>query len=500
MIGRTIVVKRKSKGEAEKPFWISYADLMTALMVLFLVAMSVAMMAVTNTVRDVERQKHKLEETNTQAEEQKRRLQTALVQVEADKKKLTENEERLKNPVFLNRIDDYRENPRALRVCYRGLLHAYFLYDTAMGSASGRENWGLLRNYLAGRSNFISTTGFQPSWVGTLLKNPEVLGPDPGPYYGKELFRGGPNGLTMSARTWRSPILLASVARRRRSDRSGDEDSGDASRAGIPRLLDLLHRHPLALSFGLAKLLTRYKNCASATLHEQLRDSAVEAWGNPWLAINEAKWARVSQDVRRMIADWLKPALMQKFFNLLAEDGRNDTRRLRFWERYHKSIDAMYFALGETALTHPGPDFKEARKQMEGLRMTLTQAGSRDNQCFHHVYRRACRGRVRSQGKCLLHFQARAGVHSCGDCVLGSIVASRDMTRRLRFERRRYLVAKIGGRDATAGENAARNAKLQAGNDARYLGQPQFDPRKRRAEFRHRPQEALGIGVSRVAE
>ena len=31
MIGRTIVVKRKSKGEAEKPFWISYADLMTAL-------------------------------------------------------------------------------------------------------------------------------------------------------------------------------------------------------------------------------------------------------------------------------------------------------------------------------------------------------------------------------------------------------------------------------------------------------------------------------------
>src|SRR5271166_1703095 len=58
--------------------------------------MSVTMMAVTNTVRDVERQKHKLEETNTQAEEQNRRLQTALVQVEADKKKLTENEERLK--------------------------------------------------------------------------------------------------------------------------------------------------------------------------------------------------------------------------------------------------------------------------------------------------------------------------------------------------------------------------------------------------------------------
>ena len=36
MLSNPIVVKRGSKGEAEKPFWISYADLMTALMVLVL--------------------------------------------------------------------------------------------------------------------------------------------------------------------------------------------------------------------------------------------------------------------------------------------------------------------------------------------------------------------------------------------------------------------------------------------------------------------------------
>ncbi len=57
MLRNPIVVKRGSKGEAEKPFWISYADLMTALMVLFLVAMSVAMLAVTNSVKQIERQK-----------------------------------------------------------------------------------------------------------------------------------------------------------------------------------------------------------------------------------------------------------------------------------------------------------------------------------------------------------------------------------------------------------------------------------------------------------
>jgi outer membrane protein OmpA-like peptidoglycan-associated protein len=96
MIGRPVVIRRKTKGEAEKPFWISYADLMTALMVLFLVAMSVAMMAVTNTVRDVERQKHELEVTNDRAEKQNSALETALNQVEADKAKLKDDEQELR--------------------------------------------------------------------------------------------------------------------------------------------------------------------------------------------------------------------------------------------------------------------------------------------------------------------------------------------------------------------------------------------------------------------
>lgn len=55
MFGTHVVVKRNGRDEAEKPFWISFADLMTALMVLFLVAMGVALLAVTKNVS--ERQK-----------------------------------------------------------------------------------------------------------------------------------------------------------------------------------------------------------------------------------------------------------------------------------------------------------------------------------------------------------------------------------------------------------------------------------------------------------
>jgi len=54
MIGTRIVLKRGTNEEAEKPFWISFADLMTALMVLFLVAMSVALLAVTKTITEAE--------------------------------------------------------------------------------------------------------------------------------------------------------------------------------------------------------------------------------------------------------------------------------------------------------------------------------------------------------------------------------------------------------------------------------------------------------------
>lgn len=57
MLGARAVVKKRAKDEAEKPFWISFADLMTALMVLFLLVMSVALLSVTKTVSEAERAK-----------------------------------------------------------------------------------------------------------------------------------------------------------------------------------------------------------------------------------------------------------------------------------------------------------------------------------------------------------------------------------------------------------------------------------------------------------
>ncbi|MCL2790226.1 MAG: hypothetical protein FWD79_06230 [Desulfobulbus sp.] len=54
MKGARFILAKKRTDEEEKPFWISFADLMTALMVLFLVAMAVALLAVTKTASERE--------------------------------------------------------------------------------------------------------------------------------------------------------------------------------------------------------------------------------------------------------------------------------------------------------------------------------------------------------------------------------------------------------------------------------------------------------------
>ena len=147
-------------------------------------------------------------------------------------------------------------------------------------------------------------------------------------------------------------------------------------------MLDLLAKHPLAINAGVAKLLTRYRTCKTVTIHPGLRDFTVAQWGNPWLSLNGAKWSLVGDDARAMVADWLKLDLIQQFFSLLAADGTNDTRRLKFWERYHDSIDDMYFALGGTARWHRGADFQDIRKKMAGRLLNLHSAGPPNNNAF----------------------------------------------------------------------------------------------------------------------
>lgn len=63
MLGIKVPKRRSSREDGEKPFWISFSDLMTALMVLFLVAMAVALMAVTQGLQQVKKDTEERDKT-----------------------------------------------------------------------------------------------------------------------------------------------------------------------------------------------------------------------------------------------------------------------------------------------------------------------------------------------------------------------------------------------------------------------------------------------------
>ncbi len=80
MLGIKSPKRRGSKEEGEKPFWISFSDLMSALMVLFLVAMAVALMAVTQGLQQI---KKTVEERNKIIEERDRTIEACVSDVAA---------------------------------------------------------------------------------------------------------------------------------------------------------------------------------------------------------------------------------------------------------------------------------------------------------------------------------------------------------------------------------------------------------------------------------
>jgi hypothetical protein len=63
MLGYQARAPKRAREEGEKPFWISFSDLMSALMVLFLVAMTVALLAVTKKTSDAEREERERTES-----------------------------------------------------------------------------------------------------------------------------------------------------------------------------------------------------------------------------------------------------------------------------------------------------------------------------------------------------------------------------------------------------------------------------------------------------
>ena len=197
-------------------------------------------------------------------------------------------------PRLLTEVDRFSVDPRAFRRCYRGLLHGYFVYDADNGGRDGRRNWQQLRDFLSGRIDSIRAEGTQPEWVEIMLTHRNLVSEDPVTRYGASMLRGHStefegvrSKLEIDSNSWViRQLVLAQV-------KAATQQSDEQFKPFVGGLLQMLEGYPLQKDEGLAMLLERYASLSSVVEHVDLRDCSVGAWGNPSLAMNEPRWARV---------------------------------------------------------------------------------------------------------------------------------------------------------------------------------------------------------------
>lgn len=281
--------------------------------------------------------------------------------------------------IVLSSLAEWKLYPRAFRRCYRGLVSCYFTYgsDGHAMSDEGRANWQALRSYLYKHNELIRDKEVNPAWVDVATRNPQLFQSNPCAPYAEALLCGNWQDvryicetLGISQTSWFQRELILSQIK------AAAQMEDDAFGEYLPTLLEQLQTHHVLRDRGLALLLNRYVQVSCHPLHKDLRDRAVEWWGNPWLPSNKMRWSGVEEAARVMVADWLKGEFIEAFFAKMADDHMGDERRMRFWKRYLKSMDHVEFALGDAARHPRSRDFKLLLQKIEGLTCELDNAGN----------------------------------------------------------------------------------------------------------------------------
>lgn len=284
----------------------------------------------------------------------------------------------------LNEFDRWKvqSTPRQYSKCYQGLVRSYFDYDgrSRHTPEAGKINWRKLRDYLNDNATRIRSESINPDWVTCATNNVALFGEFPCEAYGKELLNGRESYvneirrlLGISNTSWfTEELILARLIEATRLDHP-------AFQQAISALLRLLDGNKVLQSAGLKILLNRYVQVPMKPQHHELKEFSVACWGNPWLPSNNDSWGGISDEARQMVTEWLSHEYIELFFTKLAQDGLSDTRRVKFWSKYVKSIDSMYFALGAKARSPDERDFVELRHKLDGLTVELHDSNVNNN-------------------------------------------------------------------------------------------------------------------------
>lgn len=279
-------------------------------------------------------------------------------------------------------VGQWCDRPRAFKRCYRGLMSSYFEFYGLDKSVrlQTRKNWIELRDYLHAKNGLIRYESSNPRWVETALTYPSLFSENPENYLVDAADRGDHKllnqvfeDLLIDPDSWfRQRLLLAQV-------RAAVKNPDQPFVKSIPDLLRIVVGSGLVRDEALALILDRYLECEDTTEHKQLRDTAVEWWGNPWLPSQKEHWGRVKKHVRNHVAQWLHKEFIEAFFSKFASGDLGDARRARFWSRYLGLFSDMRFGLGENVLHSDDEDLHVLLKKMKGLYTPLRSPAGDQN-------------------------------------------------------------------------------------------------------------------------
>lgn len=131
----------------------------------------------------------------------------------------------------------------------------------------------------------------------------------------------------------------------------------------------------------LAAMLTRY--CHSVYKHKthfELKQIALEYWGNPQLIARNKGWLlHVEKPVLLMVQSWFAKDDLKLFFELLKGNRDVDEARLFYWLRYTNQMSYTRIVLGTDSQESKDPAYVEFRTKNARRLSQLTGAGARDN-------------------------------------------------------------------------------------------------------------------------
>jgi len=297
--------------------------------------------------------------------------------------------------LLLELVQSRQGQAKQFRRCYQGLLAAYFGFDQHSATAeSAGTNWQDLRGYLNERLEPVATAarrrGRAPEWLEVLEGHRNLLTDKPCERYAIALRAGDRSelegvcaGLDISPTSWVwHEAVMAYVNEVTRADHASFQAElsqvlvmvdGDRRQHQLP---EMVARNAVALCVA------RYAKCREKPEHARLRDICLRRIGNPWLKRPAWDATVKSEPARQMVESWLKRRLIKDFFELLAQDGSADLRRLDYWLKWEPQISDMWFVLGTNAQFNRSENFRAVRERMSGRDRHLTNCPDHTNNAF----------------------------------------------------------------------------------------------------------------------